>query len=402
MKPIVKFQYAVVALLTIAALVLGVLALLNAGEESRYTFDKTAIFGFEEGQYQEVEESFEELDVVPVTFVSADGEYTCRVEYTTERWEGIGENYTFTGFIYSDSEGNWISFDHSPSAEDLSQAAKTLRLDLNSRLFGASMALFLLAISIGLVTVYYNYFTTYEKWWFILIMAAAAVVSILVPEEDCNGVNGLIIMALYLADTFFNILCELLISKQSKWNFMVSVLVEITEIAICLVLAYRFATMATTLFFWLPIDIISFVNWHRHPDRQQEELTKVRKLSGWAEVAILVGIAVWTLVVGNFLSGLDIATDLFGGNSTLENVVCYIDACASAVGICNGVFILFRIREQWVAWIACSLMEAAINILSGQWVLLVLKAGYLTNSTYGYIRWTKYIKTHTEKDKSLF
>ena len=223
MKPIVKFQYAMVALLTVAALVLGVLALMNVGEESKYTFDKTLVFGFEEGQYEEVEELFEELDVVPITFVSQDGEYTCRVDYSTNEFEGISQDYTFTGYIYTDRQGNWVSFDHSPTADDLANAAKTLRLDLNSRLFGASMALLLLAISIGLVTVYYKYFTTYEKWWFILIMAAAAVVSILVPEEDCNGINGLIIMALYLADTFFNILCELLISKQSKWNFMVSV-----------------------------------------------------------------------------------------------------------------------------------------------------------------------------------
>ena len=75
-------------------------------------------------------------------------------------------------------------------------------------------------------------------------------------------------MGLYLLDTLLNILCELLISKQSKWNFIVSVFVEITEIAICVVLAYRFATMATTLFFWLPCDIISFINWNKLPDRE--------------------------------------------------------------------------------------------------------------------------------------
>ena len=199
-------------------------------------------------------------------------------------------------------------------------------------------------------------------------------------------------MVLYLLDTFLNILCELLISKQSKWNFIVSVFVEITEILICVVLAYRFATMASTLFFWLPIDIISFINWHRHPDKKEEELTEVRKLSGLAEVLIIIGIVVWTMGVGYFLTTLDFGTDLFGGNQTLEVIVCYLDACASAVGICNGVFILLRIREQWIAWYICSLLEAAINIISGQYVLLVLKFGYLTNTTYGYIKWTKYIK----------
>ena len=88
-------------------------------------------------------------------------------------------------------------------------------------------------------------------------------------------------MLLYLLDTFLNILCELLISKQSRYNFLVSVLVEIVEIAICVVLMYRFATMATTLFFWLPIDIISYINWSKHKDDEENELTVVRKLRGY-------------------------------------------------------------------------------------------------------------------------
>lgn len=247
----------------------------------------------------------------------------------------------------------------------------------------------------------WNYFSLYEKIWFFSVLALAVVFAFVFPEEDINGVNGSLIMALYLADTALNVLCELLISKQSKWNFLVSVLVEICEIAICVVLAYRFATMTSTLFFWLPIDIISFMNWHKHPDSEQEELTRVRKLSGKAEVLVIALIVVWTAGVGYFLTTLEIGTDLFGGNEVLENVVCYLDACVSAVGIANGVFILLRYREQWIAWYLNTLLETAINILSGQYVLLVLKAGYLTNTTYGYIRWTRYIRAKKTEDKEL-
>ena len=246
----------------------------------------------------------------------------------------------------------------------------------------------------------WNFFTTYEKVWFFSILVLAVLFAFLFPEEDVNGINGGLIMGLYLADTFLNILCELLISKQSKWNFIVSVFVELTEIAICIVLSYRFATMASTLFFWLPIDIISFINWHKHPDKQKEELTEVRKLSGWMEALVITGIVVWTIVVGGFLSELDIMTDLFGGNQTLETIVCYLDACVSAVGIANGVFILLRYREQWIAWYICTILESVINVLSGQYVLLVLKFGYLTNTTYGYIKWTKYIKEAKQKQIS--
>ena len=152
----------------------------------------------------------------------------------------------------------------------------------------------------------WNYFTTYEKIWFISITVLAFVFAIIFPEEDFGGVNGKVIMALYLLDIFLNITCELLISKQSKWNFIVSLGVEITEILICVVLSYRFATMATTLFFWIPIDIISFINWNRHKDREQEELTEVRRLTGKQEVLVLTGIVLWTVVVGYFLTTLEI------------------------------------------------------------------------------------------------
>ncbi len=250
----------------------------------------------------------------------------------------------------------------------------------------------------------WDYFTTYEKVWFFSILILAVIFSFVFPEEETNGIHGGLIMGLYLADTFLNILCELLISKQSKWNFIVSVFVEITEIIICIVLAYRFATMAVTLFFWLPIDIISFINWHKHPDKQEEELTKVRKLNGWMAAAVIAAIVIWTVVVGWFLSGLEITTELFGNNVLLANIVCYVDACVSAVGIANGVFILLRFREQWIAWYISTILETLINILSGQYVLLVLKAGYLTNTTYGYIKWSRYIKAHKEvqEEKTLF
>ena len=117
---------------------------------------------------------------------------------------------------------------------------------------------------------------------------------------------------------------------------------------------------------------------------------------------MLLGIALWTIVVGYLISGLDISTDFYGGNRNLEIIVTYIDACASAVGVANGLFIFFRLREQWIAWYVCAILEGVINVMTGQYVLLILKLGYITNTTYGYIRWSRYIATHKEAEKSLF
>lgn len=237
----------------------------------------------------------------------------------------------------------------------------------------------------------WNYFTAYEKIWFFSIVVLSVAFAFLFPEEETQGIHGGVIMALYLVDIFSNVACELLISKQSKYNFLVSLLVEVTEIVICLVLSYRFATMAATLFFWIPIDLISFFAWNRHQDSEQAELTEVRRLTGWQEVLILTAIALWTIGIGYLLTLIEY-NGIFSDNPTLEVISCYLDACCSAVGIANGLFILFRYREQWIAWYISTILETILNIMAGQWVLLVLKAGYLTNTTYGYIQWTKYIK----------
>lgn len=303
---------------------------------------------------------------------------------------------------YLTDNGTVLFFDHlNPVEKEVTDTYRLVTAEKLMPLFNLGNALLILSLSLLIVIFYAKFFTLYEKSWFLTIMVLATIFAVIFPEESANGVNGIVIMLLYLLDTFLNILCELLISKQSRFNFLVSVLVEITEIVICIVLMYRFATMVVTLFFWLPIDIVSFINWTKHKDETQDELTIVRRLKGYQEVLVLIGIGLWTLGVGYLLSGLDIKTD-FITNRSLEVLVAYLDACASAVGVANGLFIFFRLREQWIAWYICALLEAIINIITGQYVLLILKLGYFTNTTYGYIKWSRYIKTHKEEANSLF
>ena len=389
----------------IAALALTIVGIVQVNKpvssyESQGTVTMIRLTTPEEEEYSE-----DEYTLCPVEFESEDGQYSAVITFTIDEWLELGDRTEIEGYLYSEIGGDRYVVLHKEGTDaEIRAAFKNVSADMASYTFIVALAVALVAIAVGIMYFFGKHFTLYEKTWFLGIMILSAIISIIAPEEGLNGVSGIWVMALYLADTFLNILCELLISKQSKWNFIVSVFVEIVEILCCIVLAYRFATMAVPLFFWLPCDIASFINWNKKQDTEDEELTKVRTLKGWQEILLIAGIVVWTIVVGYFLSGLDIATDLFGGNEILATVVCYLDACASAVGIVNGLAILFRFREQWIAWYICSIIEAAINIMAGQWVLLPLKVGYLTNTTYGYIKWSKYIKAHPEvvEEKTFF
>lgn len=345
----------------------------------------------------DLEDYSEYNTICDVTYINGDKQLI--VSYSYEDYVKLDDK-TITAYEYETKNGTKLYFDHQNiNDQEVQYAYKQVRANELASLFNFGIASLILMLSILIMMLFAKQFTTYEKSWFISIMVLATIFSVVFPEESANGVNGIIIMLLYLLDTFLNILCELLISKQSRYNFLVSVLVEIVEIAICVVLMYRFATMATTLFFWLPIDIISYINWSKHKDDEENELTVVRKLRGYQEVLVIIGIIVWTFVIGYLISGLNIATDFYN-NELLETFIIYIDACASAVGIANGLFIFFRLQEQWIAWYICAFLEAVINIISGQYVLLVLKLGYFTNTTYGYIKWSRYIKEHTTEKQS--
>lgn len=386
---------------TIVCILLCVASVVSIGYgffEVNANVDKaTFVTSLEMTRDEELEDYSEENKVCDVTYINGDKQMV--ISYSYEEYVELDKK-TITAYEYETENGTKLYFDHQDmSATELQYSYQQVKANELTVLFNFGMASIILALSIAIMLFFSKAFTTYEKSWFISIMVLATIFSVAFPEESANGVNGIIIMLLYLLDTFLNILCELLISKQSRYNFLVSVAVEIVEILMCVVLMYRFATMATTLFFWLPIDILSYINWSKHKDDDEDELTVVRKLKGYQEVLVILGIIIWTVVVGYFISGLDIATDFYH-NKTLETAIIYIDACASAVGIANGLFIFFRLQEQWIAWFICALLEAAINIVSGQYVLLVLKFGYLTNTTYGYIKWNKYIKEHSKEKQA--
>ena len=248
----------------------------------------------------------------------------------------------------------------------------------------------------------WNYFSTYEMVYFEIIVAAALILAILVPEEDTNGVSGIWITLLYFLDVVLAMFCELLTSKQSRWSFLIYNFVEIIEIVTMIILRARFASMAVAIFFWIPAHTASFINWTKHKDEKNQELTVVRSMKWWQSLLMWIGIAAWTAGIGYLMAAFGPETDFFSDDATLK-AVAYMDACLSAISIADGVTIFFRVKETWLVWYIYLAIETAVNIITGQWILLVLKFGYLTNTTYGYLKWTHYIKDRKNRgimDKS--
>ena len=236
-----------------------------------------------------------------------------------------------------------------------------------------------------------NYFTTYEKWWMIGIVALAIFVAVIAPEDDANGVSGIVITVLYVFDVIIGCFCELLFSKQNKWGFLIYNIVEIIEITTMIILRTRWTSRAVAVLYWIPAHTLGFFQWRRFMDKTEKEKTVVRRLKTWQTIVIMAGTVLLSLVIGYIVARLSPDTDFYS-NEKLIVVIAYLDACLGVMSILDGVLMFFRSRESWWTWYLYIIIETIVNIISGQWVLLVYKLGYFTNTTYGMIEWTKYIR----------
>ena len=136
--------------------------------------------------------------------------------------------------------------------------------------------------------------------------------------------------------------------------------------------------------FWIPVSALSYWRWSRHQDEEKEELTVVKTLTPKQDIAVIAAIFAFAFLAGTLISRIPGASDS------------YVDALSSGFGIANGVLLLLRYREQWYAWIITLIMDAALYIRGGAYIMLVTVAAMMVNTCYGYWKWYRYNKTHAD------
>lgn len=227
---------------------------------------------------------------------------------------------------------------------------------------------------------FFKSFTPYQIIYLSMVFVLVALFTIFLPDEMLEDMSNPLVVVCSVLAVLANPICELLISKQSKWNFIVSIVfIEITESILYFSLGY-YSVALISIIFWIPIDIASFVNWHKHPDKEEDILTNVKKLSWKQDILIVLGILAFGFGVGYLLTLIPGAEDT------------YFDAFCSALGMANGILLLLRYNEQWFAWLLCLIFEAILYILSGSYIMLITVFAMLVNTCYGFVKWLIYIK----------
>lgn len=235
---------------------------------------------------------------------------------------------------------------------------------------------------------FFKSFTPYQIIYLSMVFVLVALFTIFLPDEMLEDMSNPLVVVCSVLAVLANPICELLISKQSKWNFIVSIVfIEITESILYFSLGY-YSVALISIIFWIPIDIASFVNWHKHPDKEEDILTNVKKLSWKQDILIVLGILAFGFGVGYLLTLIPGAEDT------------YFDAFCSALGMANGILLLLRYNEQWFAWLLCLIFEAILYILSGSYIMLITVFAMLVNTCYGFVKWLIYIKNEKNTAQS--
>lgn len=227
-------------------------------------------------------------------------------------------------------------------------------------------------------------FTPYQIIYLVAVFVMTGAFIVFLPNYILDDTSNTLAVVCSVIATLSNPVCELLISKQSKWNFLVDMfLIELPELVLCLAMGW-YTIAIVTMAFWIPIDVISFLRWKRHPDEQEEELTVVKRLSIKQDILVVVAILAFGFGVGSLISLIPGAADS------------YLDALAAAFGMANGILLLLRYNEQWYAWFITLVLYAALYIISGTYIMLITVAAMLVNTCYGFTKWVLYIKRHPE------
>lgn len=184
------------------------------------------------------------------------------------------------------------------------------------------------------------------------------------------------------------IICVFFCAKANRMNFPFAVV----NTVVYMIYLFYFGIWAT---FWLeaivymPMNIVSWINWYRHKDEDNQLLAKSKTLTWWQHIlvtGIIVGIAV---VVHFALSNLAGNTWMnfaikFGWNVA---IIQWIDSFVFAIGIVATGLELLRYKEQYVWWFVTNCLAITQYALKGDPVYTTKKIIYQIEAIVGMKNW---------------
>ncbi|MBR1374787.1 MAG: nicotinamide mononucleotide transporter [Cardiobacteriaceae bacterium] len=221
------------------------------------------------------------------------------------------------------------------------------------------------------------------KWYEILMItvmifiAANSLYDAIFSNE--LGGNPLWLAAINFISAIAGILCVFFVAKASISNFIFS-LVNTLSYMIFLYYWKIYGTFCLELFFYLPMIIFAWINWVKHKDNYDKNLTKTKSLTQLQFALIILMLVIVTVITHGILLK-------FSGN------VIWFDAATLSFGIVAMILSAFRYWQQYILWIIIDVVSVGMYIQKFDPVYLTKRSIYLIVAIIGLYNWLKLHKT---------
>ena len=171
------------------------------------------------------------------------------------------------------------------------------------------------------------------------------------------------------------VICIFFTAKANISNFVFAT-VNTVVYAIYLVYWHIWGTAALEIFFYLPMNFISWYYWAKQRDLEITQKTKARRMSMPQNLLCAALIIASACVYHMILVRL-------GGE------VAWFDAFTLSIGIVATILELLRYREQYVWWIITDVVSVGMYIVHFDAVYLTKRTIYLIMAVIGLINWAR-------------
>ncbi len=238
---------------------------------------------------------------------------------------------------------------------------------------------------------FFRSFNKIEAIYISFVVVLAIGMAVFFPDLMLESTASPLLIFCSVVNVIANPLVETMNAKQFRGNFLIDIFaIELTYIILSLYLGW-YTLMLSCIFFWIPIDILSYIRWSKNIDREDDNITVVKRLSWKTSALLLVGVVVFGLVMGSIMTHIPGSEDS------------YLEAFATAIGMVNGVLLMLRYSEHWYAWIITTILYLAMDISAGAYGLLIDDIAMLVVTFYGIYKWFVYTKKHgTIQEKFTF
>lgn len=238
---------------------------------------------------------------------------------------------------------------------------------------------------------FFKSFTRVEAIYMTFVVVLAVGMAVFFPDLMLESTASPLLIICSVMNVIANPLVETMNAKQFRGNFLIDIfLIEITYIILSLHLGW-YTLMLSCIFFWIPIDILSYIRWSKNIDKEDENITVVKRLSLKTSLMLLVFVVAFSLVMGSIMTHIPGSEDS------------YLEAFATAMGMVNGVLLMLRYSEHWYAWVITTILYLAMDISAGAYGLLIDDVAMLVVTFYGIYKWLVYTKKHgTIQEKFTF